>query len=52
MVLSGIGVIVLNWVFMASKHTGTYLSNKIVKLARSDWMVRVSIQLVTGLFRK
>ncbi len=50
--MSAMGVIFLNRALHTSRQTGTYLSNRIVKLARSDWTSRVSIQLLTYLCRK
>lgn len=44
---SGIGVIVFRLQRTCSRQYGTYLSNRMVRLARSDWACRVSIQLVT-----
>jgi len=44
---SGIGVIVLNLARMDSKQAGTYLSNKMVRFAFSDWTSRLSIHEVT-----
>lgn len=49
MLFSGIGVMVLRLQRTCSKQYGTYLSNKIVRLARSDWAFLVSIQLATYL---
>ena len=43
------GVIFLKRSLHTSRHTGTYLSNRMVKLARSDCTSRVSIQLLTYL---
>ena len=40
------GVIFLN---LVPRHGGMYLSKRIVRLARSDWTSRVSIQLLTYL---
>lgn len=47
--ISAIGVIFLNLIFMMSRHDGTYLSNRIVRLALSDWTSRVSIHELTNL---
>lgn len=49
--LSGIAVMVLKLVLSFSKHTGIYLSKRIVKLAFSDWCRLLSIQLATYLKR-
>lgn len=49
--LSGIEVMALKLVLSFSKHTGTYLSKRIVKLAFSDWCRLLSIQLATYLKR-
>lgn len=40
----------LQWhlVLRVSRHTGRYLSNRMVRLALSDWTSRRSIQLLTG----
>lgn len=46
---SGIEVMVLKLVLSLSKHAGTYLSKRIVKLAFSDWCCLLSIQLATYL---
>lgn len=46
---SGIEVMVLKLVLSFSKHAGTYLSKRIVKLAFSDWCCLLSIQLATYL---
>ena len=47
--MSATGVIFLNRERIASRHAGTYLSNSIIRLARSDCASRVSIQLLTYL---
>lgn len=47
MLLSGMGVIVFRLQRTCSRQYGTYLSNRMVRFARSDWACRVSIQLVT-----
>lgn len=49
MLFSGIGVIVLRLQRTCSRQYGTYLSNRMVRLARSDWACLVSIQLATYL---
>lgn len=49
MLFSGIGVMVLRLQRTCSRQYGTYLSNKMVRLARSDWAFLVSIQLATYL---
>lgn len=49
MLFSGIGVMVFRLQRTCSRQYGTYLSNRMVRLARSDWACRVSIQLVTYL---
>lgn len=49
MLFSGIGVMVLRLQRTCSRQYGTYLSNKMVRLARSDWTFLVSIQLATDL---
>lgn len=49
MEFSGIGVIVLNVLFICSKQRGTYFSNSIVRWALSVWRSRWSIQLATYL---
>ena len=41
------GVIFLKRNLMVSRHVGTYLSKRMVRLARSDWTSRVSSQLLT-----
>lgn len=49
MLFSGIGVMVLRLQRTCSRQYGTYLSNRMVRLARSDWACLVSIQLATYL---
>lgn len=49
MLFSGMGVMVFRLQRTCSRQYGTYLSNRIVRLARSDWACLVSIQLVTYL---
>jgi len=44
--MSATGVIFLKRVRIASRQAGTYLSKSIVRLARSDWASRVSVQLL------
>lgn len=38
-------------VLRVSRQIGRYLSNKMVRLALSDWISRLSIQLLTGGFQ-
>jgi hypothetical protein len=47
--ISAMGVIFLNRERQTSRHGGTYLSNRIVRIAFSDCCSRRSIQLVTKL---
>ena len=49
MLFSGMGVMVFRLHRTCSRQYGTYLSKRMVRLARSDWTSRVSIQLVTYL---
>lgn len=49
MLFSGMGVMVLRLQRTCSRQYGTYLSNRMVRLARSDWACLVSIQLATYL---
>ena len=44
---------VFRWylVLRVSRQIGRYLSNKMVRLALSDWISRLSIQLLTGGFQ-
>lgn len=49
MLFSGMGVMVLRLQRTCSRQYGTYLSNRMVRLARSDWASLVSIQLATYL---
>lgn len=44
-----IGMIFLNFVLVASKHAGMYLSNKMFRFAFSDCTFLVSVQLLTYL---
>ena len=50
--MSAMGVIFLKRTFITSRQPGTYLSNRMVRLALSDWTSRVSIQLLTYLSEK
>ena len=52
MVISGTGVIFLKRTRRVSRQMGTYLSNRICRLAFSDWTSRVSIQLDTYLQKR
>lgn len=49
MLFSGMGVMVLRLQRTCSRQCGTYLSNRMVRFARSDWACLVSIQLATYL---